>query len=143
MLKNLPPGYMTIGNTSIFHPDDIFAIYQEDKSDTISVLLDHQKVCITPSLGTTVTDLLRKAESAHGDRLNFLKIYSTPPVKLNLTPTTFYINRQRIGSLCIFEVQVGEETEIFTYLASQSTDSSITIYHPIQKVIDLMNVTSC
>ena len=141
MLKNLPPGWMTVDNETVFQTRNLFYVSQNDGKSTSIVSVDNaaQDIHLTADMGPT--EILKKANDACGEILDIVKIYSNRTGKEN-EGVTYYLNRKSISEMIDRSYKQNEETVHYTSIIPKTANAGADIYLPMQKVIDILSTTT-
>ena len=150
MLKNLPPGWMTINDKFVFRSNIISYLRQDDGQSKSSVHLQHSGK-LSDEIDIPPREFLERAAHSCGEVLNILKVHSDTPkdVAGHITPSgTYYINRNIFKSfneaVWLIKGEEGkDDREIHAVQCHlDESEADLLLYIPIQKFIDLMNATS-
>ena len=142
MLKNIPPGFMTVDNETVFQTRNLFYIHQNDGEKTSGISIDNSAVDIYIKTDIAPADIIKKANDSCGEMLDIVKIYTNRTGKEG-EGVTYYLNRKVISELITGSTTRNEETFAYTSILPKVANSSAWIYLPMQKVIDILSTPSC
>ena len=141
MLKNLPPGWMTVDNETVFQTRNLFYVSKKGSASTSIISIDNAAQDIHIKTDMAPTEILKKANDSCGEILDIVKIYSNKTGKEN-EGVTYYLNRKAISELMDLSYKQNEETVHYTSIIPKTANAGADIYLPMQKVIDILSTTT-